>query len=57
MLCFNKLTGEYNTEKKFILWEYIFKVNLIHECLLNKNVKIKYFIIGSKRVKFHSEFL
>ena len=29
MLCFNKLTGEYNTKKIllkiFVLWEYIFK--------------------------------
>ena len=32
MLCFNKLTREYNTEKiifkNFVLWEYIFKTVL-----------------------------
>ena len=26
MLCFNKLTGEYNAKKYFVLWEYIFKL-------------------------------
>ena len=26
MLCFNKLIGEHNAKKNFVLWEYIFNM-------------------------------
>ena len=41
MLCFNKLTGEYNNKKIllkiFVLWEYIFKQGVMP--LLRETVK------------------
>ena len=46
MLCFNKLTGEYNAKeillKNFVLWEYIFKLKVHKVYLLSLFLSVQY---------------
>ena len=47
MLCFNRLTGEYDTKKiflkNFVLWEYIFNIKLFVASVHNLRVLLIFF--------------